>query len=50
MSSSLCYLILKLGISSKTAKSHKYNIMQKLEAYSITDLTQIALRKNRIKL
>jgi DNA-binding NarL/FixJ family response regulator len=40
----------RLGISPKTVESHKYNIMEKLEVDSITDLTKIALRKNLIKL
>ena len=40
----------RLGISPKTVESHKYNIMEKLNVTSITDLTKIALRKNLIKL
>ena len=39
-----------LGISPKTVESHKYNIMEKLNVTSVTDLTKIALRKNLIKL
>jgi DNA-binding NarL/FixJ family response regulator len=40
----------RLGISSKTVESHKYNIMEKLNAKSVSDLTKIALRKKLIKL
>jgi DNA-binding NarL/FixJ family response regulator len=40
----------RLGISPKTVESHKYNIMEKLEVDSITDLTKIALKKDLIKL
>jgi DNA-binding NarL/FixJ family response regulator len=40
----------RLGISPKTAESHKYNIMEKLNATSVADLTKIALKKNLIKL
>ena len=36
--------------SPKTVESHKYNIMEKLQAESIVDLTKIAIRKNLIKL
>lgn len=38
-----------LFISPKTVESHKYNIMGKLKATSIVDLTKIAIRKNLIK-
>jgi DNA-binding NarL/FixJ family response regulator len=38
-----------LFISPKTVESHKYNIMGKLEATSIVDLTKIAIRKNLIE-
>ena len=38
-----------LFISPKTVESHKYNIMEKLQATSIVDLTKIAIRKNLIK-
>jgi DNA-binding CsgD family transcriptional regulator len=31
-------------------ESHKYNIMEKLNAKSVSDLTKIALRKKLIKL
>lgn len=40
----------ELYISPKTVESHKYNIMEKLHAASIVDLTKIAIRKNLIKL
>jgi len=40
----------QLYISPKTVESHKYNIMEKLHAASIVDLTKIAIRKNLIKL
>ncbi len=39
----------ELFISPKTVESHKYNIMEKLQATSIVDLTKIAIRKNLIK-
>jgi len=39
----------KLYISPKTVESHKYNIMEKLQATSIVDLTKIAIRNNLIK-
>ncbi|MBW2119588.1 MAG: response regulator transcription factor [Deltaproteobacteria bacterium] len=39
-----------LFISPKTVESHKYNIMEKLQATSVVDLTKIAIRKNLIKL
>jgi DNA-binding NarL/FixJ family response regulator len=38
-----------LFISPKTVESHKYNIMEKLQATSVVDLTKIAIRKNLIK-
>jgi len=38
-----------LFISPKTVESHKYNIMEKLQAASVVDLTKIAIRKNLIK-
>jgi DNA-binding NarL/FixJ family response regulator len=38
-----------LFISPKTVESHKYNIMGKLQATSVVDLTKIAIRKNLIK-
>jgi DNA-binding NarL/FixJ family response regulator len=40
----------ELFISPKTVESHKYHIMEKLQATSILDLTKIAIRKNLIKL
>jgi DNA-binding NarL/FixJ family response regulator len=40
----------RLNISPKTVESHKYNIMEKLNARSVSDLTKIALKKNLIKL
>ncbi len=40
----------ELFISSKTVESHKYNIMEKLQAASVVDLTKIAIRKNLIEL
>jgi DNA-binding NarL/FixJ family response regulator len=39
----------KLFISPKTVESHKYNIMQKLQVPTITEMTKIALRKGLIK-
>ena len=39
----------QLFISPKTVESHKYNIMEKLHAASIVDLTKIAIRKNLIE-
>ena len=39
----------QLFISRKTVESHKYNIMEKLQANSIVDLTKIAIRKNLMK-
>lgn len=38
----------ELHISPKTVESHKYNILEKLQASSITDLTKLAIRKNLI--
>jgi DNA-binding NarL/FixJ family response regulator len=40
----------RLGISPKTAESHKYNIMDKLNVTSVAQLTKIALSRNLIKL
>ncbi|MDB9822771.1 response regulator transcription factor [Deltaproteobacteria bacterium] len=40
----------KLFISPKTVESHKYNIMEKLQAGSIVDLTKMAIKKNLIKI
>jgi RNA polymerase sigma factor (sigma-70 family) len=39
----------ELFISPKTVESHKYNIMEKLQAASVVDLTKIAIRKNLIR-
>jgi DNA-binding NarL/FixJ family response regulator len=40
----------RLCVSPKTVESHKYNIMEKLNAKSIADLTKIAIKKDLIKL
>lgn len=40
----------KLFISPKTVESHKYSIMAKLGAQSVTDLTKIAIRHKFIQL
>lgn len=39
----------KLFISSKTVETHRHNIMQKLEANSVVDLTRIAIRKKLLE-
>jgi DNA-binding NarL/FixJ family response regulator len=39
----------KLCISPKTVESHKYNIMEKLGANSLTELTKIAIKKKLIE-
>lgn len=39
----------ELFISPKTVETHKYNIMEKLQAASVVDLTKIAIRKNLMK-
>ena len=39
----------ELFISPKTVESHKYHIMEKLQAASIIDLTKLAIRKKLIK-
>ncbi len=39
----------ELFISPKTVESHKYNIMEKLQATSVVDLTKIAVRKKLIE-
>lgn len=39
----------KLYISPKTVESHKYNIMEKLQAKSIVELTKIAIKRNLIE-
>ncbi len=38
----------QLCISSKTVESHKYNLMAKLDARCISDLTKLAIRKEMI--
>jgi DNA-binding NarL/FixJ family response regulator len=40
----------KLFISPKTVESHKYNIMKKLNASSLADLTKKAIEKGLIKI
>jgi DNA-binding NarL/FixJ family response regulator len=42
-------IAVKLHISAKTVESHKYNIMQKLNVSSITQLTKLAVKKGMIK-
>ncbi|PKN62382.1 MAG: DNA-binding response regulator [Deltaproteobacteria bacterium HGW-Deltaproteobacteria-15] len=39
-----------LCISPKTAETHKYNIMEKLNAKSVVDLTKLALKRKLIEL
>jgi RNA polymerase sigma factor (sigma-70 family) len=39
-----------LGISRKTVETHKYNIMEKLHAKNITDITKLAIKKGIIQL
>ena len=39
-----------LHISPKTAESHKYNIMDKLDVQSVAELTKIAIKKALIRL
>ncbi|HPD61564.1 MAG TPA: response regulator transcription factor [Thermodesulfobacteriota bacterium] len=39
-----------LGISRKTVETHKYNIMEKLHAQNITDLTKLAIKKGILQL
>jgi two-component system response regulator NreC len=38
----------ELFVSPKTVETHKYHIMQKLQAASVVDLTKLAIRKNLI--
>ncbi len=38
----------KLFISPKTVESHKYNVMEKLRANALPELTKIAIKKNLI--
>ena len=40
----------RMCISPKTVETHKYNIMEKLGAKSMADLTKLALKKDLIKL
>lgn len=40
----------QLHISPKTVESHKYNIMKKLHAKTMIDLTKIAISKNMIEI
>jgi DNA-binding NarL/FixJ family response regulator len=39
----------RLYISPKTVETHKYNIMEKLGARSLADLTKLAIKKGLIK-
>ena len=39
----------KLCISPKTVESHKYNIMEKLRANSLAELTKVAIKKKLIE-
>ncbi len=39
----------RLCISPKTVESHKYNLMEKLKAKTIVELTKIAIKKNLIE-
>ncbi len=39
----------KLFISPKTVETHKYNILEKLNLGSVTDLTKLAIRNNLIQ-
>ena len=40
----------QLYISPKTVGSHKYNLMEKLDAQSMTDLVKIAIKKSLIQI
>jgi DNA-binding NarL/FixJ family response regulator len=40
----------QLGISPKTVESHKYNIMEKLQAPTLAGLTKIAIKRNLIQM
>ena len=40
----------QLFISPKTVESHKYNILEKLHANTVFDLSRIAIRKNLIEI
>lgn len=35
----------ELGISVKTAESHRYNLMMRLQIFSIAQLTKLAIRE-----
>ncbi|MFP4088323.1 MAG: response regulator [Desulfobacteraceae bacterium] len=39
----------RLGISPKTAETHKYNIMDKLKFHSVAELTKLAIKKELIE-
>ncbi len=39
----------KLNLSPKTVEAHKYNLMSKLDAHNIADLTKIAIKKRLIR-
>jgi DNA-binding NarL/FixJ family response regulator len=39
-----------LGLSRKTVETHKYNIMEKLQVQTTTDLTKIAIKKGIIQI
>lgn len=39
-----------LGLSRKTVETHKYNIMEKLQVQTVTDLTKIAIKKGIIQI
>lgn len=39
-----------LGVSRKTVETHKYNIMEKLHAQNVTDLTKLAIKKGIIQI
>lgn len=38
----------KLDLSPKTVETHKYNLMEKLSAHTLVDLTKIAIRRKLI--
>ena len=40
----------KLGLSTKTVETHKYNILQKLNVRTTADLTRIAIKRKLISL
>lgn len=39
-----------LGLSRKTVETHKYNIMEKLQVQTVTDLTKVAIKKGIIQI